>query len=69
MKKNVLVAGLLASVALLPSVVLAAPVAIDTADAVAQVGAAGTAISAIGVAIIALAALALGYRWVKATFF
>lgn len=48
---------------------LADPVAIDTADAVAQVGAAGTAIAAVGGSILILAAISLAYRWVKATFF
>lgn len=57
------------ALAMVSAAASAAPVAIDTTDAVAQVTAAGTGISAVGVAIIALAALSLGYRWVKATFF
>tara|TARA_R110001592_G_scaffold340362_2_gene628486 strand:+ start:48 stop:284 length:237 start_codon:yes stop_codon:yes gene_type:complete len=43
--------------------------AIDTTAAVAEVDGAGTAIAAVGGAIISLAALAMAYRWVKATFF
>lgn len=41
----------------------------DVTTAVADVAAQGTAITDIGLAIIGLAAIALGVRWVKATFF
>lgn len=48
---------------------LADPVAIDTTDVVAQLGAVQTAIAAVGAGILILAAISLGYRWVKASFF
>lgn len=54
---------------LVSSLALAQPVAIDTADAVTQIGNAQTAVIAVGGAIVILAAVAFTYRWVKATFF
>lgn len=60
----------LASVFTVVSVAVQAdPVAISTTAAVAQIGEAQTAIGAIGAALISMAALVLGYRWVKANFF
>jgi hypothetical protein len=47
----------------------AASAAIDTTGAIAEIDSATTAITAVGGAIITLAALAMAYRWVKATFF
>lgn len=48
---------------------LAEPVAIDTTDVVAQLASVQTAIAAVGAGILVLAAISLGYRWVKASFF
>lgn len=42
---------------------------VDTTAAVAEIAGNNTAISAVGGALIALAALALGYKWVKGTIF
>lgn len=39
------------------------------ADAITTIGEVDTAILAVGAAIVALAAVAMGIRWVKATFF
>lgn len=41
----------------------------DVTDAVAAVESQAGAITDVGIAIIGLAAIALGVRWVKATFF
>lgn len=38
-------------------------------DAIATIGEVDTAILAVGAAIVALAAVAMGIRWVKASFF
>ncbi|QYW05723.1 hypothetical protein [Phage toucan80] len=43
--------------------------AIDVSDGLDSIDSAGVAIAAVGGALIALAGIALGYRWVKATFF
>lgn len=40
-----------------------------TTDAIATIGTVETAVLAVGAAIVALAAIAMGIRWVKATFF
>lgn len=48
---------------------LAEPVPIDTTDVVAQLASVQTAIAAVGAGILVLAAISLGYRWVKASFF
>lgn len=40
-----------------------------TTEALATIGEVTTAILAVGAAIVALAAIAMGIRWVKATFF
>lgn len=67
MKKN-LNTLLLAVVALAPGFALAAPV--DVAPAVDQLSTDGTtAITAIGGAVIALAALAVVFKWVKGAIF
>ena len=42
---------------------------IDVTDAVAQIGEINTAVLAVGGALIAAAAIAVGVKWVKATFF
>lgn len=40
-----------------------------TTEALATLGTVDTAVLAVGTAIVALAAVAMGIRWVKATFF
>lgn len=40
-----------------------------TTDALATIATVDTAVLAVGAAIVALAAVAMGIRWVKATFF
>ena len=42
---------------------------IDATAATAEVTAVGATLTAVGTAIVGLAAIALGIRWVKATFF
>lgn len=56
-------------VSLAPVSAFAQATAIDTTDALAQIGEAETAVLAVGLAIIALAAIAMAIRWVKASFF
>ena len=41
----------------------------ELTDAVTTIGTVETAVLAVGTAIVALAAIAMGIRWVKATFF
>lgn len=65
LKKPMALAGLMAT----SVYTLADPVAIDTTDVVAQLASVQTAIAAVGAGILVLAAISLGYRWVKASFF
>lgn len=65
LKKPLVVGSLMSASAL----TLADPVAIDTTDVVAQLASVQTAIAAVGAGILVLAAISLGYRWVKASFF
>ena len=64
------VAGVLVGVAPV-SVVFAAPAttAIDTAQAVAQIGEINTAVAAVGAALVAAAAIAVGFKWLKGAIF
>jgi len=42
---------------------------IDTAGAVAQLGEIGTAVAAVGAALVAAAAIAVGFKWLKGAIF
>ena len=59
----------IALLAALPLVSVSSFAQVDATDAVAQVTAVGVTLTAVGAAIIGLAAIALGIKWVKATFF
>lgn len=61
--------GLVAALTATSGLAMADAVAITTTDAVAQIAAGQTAIAAVGGAILILAAISLGFRWVKAQFF
>lgn len=65
LKKPLAVGALMSASAL----TLADAVAIDTTDVIAQLGSVQTAIAAVGAGILVLAAISLGYKWVKASFF
>ena len=42
---------------------------IDTANAVAQIGEINTAVAAVGAALVAAAAIAVGFKWLKGAIF
>lgn len=42
---------------------------LDTADAVAQIGEINTAVAAVGGALVAAAAIAVGFKWLKGAIF
>lgn len=65
LKKPLAVGALMSASAL----TFADAVPIDTTDVVAQLASVQTAIAAVGAGILVLAAISLGYRWVKASFF
>ena len=65
---NKIVAGV--STFLLTGVAMAATtVPLDTADAVGQIGEINTAVAAVGAALVAAAAIAVGFKWLKAAIF
>lgn len=61
--------GLVAALTATSGAVMAEAVPITVTDAVSQIAAGQTAIAAVGGAILILAAISLGFRWVKAQFF
>ena len=62
--------GLFASLsAAVPALVHAQAAAYDVSGAVAELDNVGLTIAVIGVALVALAAIALAWRWIKAMFF
>jgi hypothetical protein len=67
MLKKVLISvnGLLLS----GSVLAASTTPLDTTDAVAQIGEINTAVAAVGGALVAAAAIAVGFKWLKGAIF
>lgn len=61
--------GLVAALTATSGLAMAEAVPINVTDAVAQIATGQTAIAAVGAAILILAAISLGFRWVKAQFF
>lgn len=69
MLKNLPVVGSVSALGLVLSAPAFSQVVIATTDAIAAIDATETAITAVGTALIVLAAVAMAYRWVKASFF
>lgn len=69
MKIKAFLLALFALVATAPQLVLAQATPIDVSDAVAQISAVETALIAVGGAIIILAAVSVGFKWVKGMIF
>jgi hypothetical protein len=51
------------------SVFAATSTPLSTTDAVAQIGEINTAVAAVGAALVAAAAIAVGFKWLKAAIF
>lgn len=71
MRKFLSRAGSVVVLAALSGAALATPttVPLDTAGAVAQIGEINTAVAAVGGALVAAAAIAVGFKWLKAAVF